>query len=891
MIGRTLDHYRIEAKLGQGGMGVVYKAQDLHLGRAVAIKVLPPDKVSDPARKERFMQEARAASALNHPNIVTIHDIRSEDGTDFIVMEYIEGRTLDSVIASGKMAPAQALRCAVPMADALARAHGAGILHRDLKPSNVMVGEDGRVKLLDFGLAKLLEPPDSSADEATITARPLTEDGAVVGTAAYMSPEQAEGRKLDARSDIFSFGAVLYEMLTGRKPFAGDSRISILTKILRDDPTPLLELSNSIPPELEKTILRCLRKDPARRYQTMADLKVALEDLQEETTSTRQLRSAPGRRRLWAALLPVPLLAGFLALWLWRTPERGEPLRAVPLTSLPGVSRYPSFSPDGNHLAFSWNGPRQDNPDIYVLQIGAGSPLRLTNDPGQDYGPAWSPDGRWIAFLRGELGRGQSELRLIPPLGGPERKVTALRIREGVWPPYLAWCPDSTCLVIADSAGEGKPVALFAISLATGEKRQLTHPASIQPGDTNPAVSPDGHWLVFRRNASGPFTGELYRLALGPGVTAAGEPQRLTAAALDATHPAWMPDSKEVVFSAPSMRGNLWRLVVVGEEPGRGRPERVPFVGEDGLTPVISAGAPGHPPRLVYVRSFADTNIWRVETSAPGAPALSPPAVAISSTREDYHPQFSPDGRRIAFGSGRSGEAEIWVADADGSNAVRLTTGARGSGFPHWSADGERLVFLSNLEGQWEDYVVGAGGGQPRNATSHPAMDAWPSFSRDGKWLLFTSDRTARYEIWKLPASGGAAVQLSANGGFMPEGSPDGAYVYYVQTWNPPSPLWRVPASGGAAEKVLDGVVLANFAVHDRGIYYIAGQGGVHFIDPASGGTQLLHYDFATRRSTTVARNLGNVFIGLTASPDGRTILYSRVDSSVDDLMLVENFR
>ena len=280
MIGQTLDHYRIESKLGEGGMGVVYKARDTHLDRPVAIKVLPADKVADPGRKQRFVQEARAASALNHPNIVTIYDIRSQDGTDFIVMEYIEGKTLDQLIAPKGMRPAQALKYAVQIADALAKAHAAGILHRDLKPSNIMVTDEGRVKVLDFGLAKLLEPADSVGRGHDPHREPLTDEGAVVGTAAYMSPEQAEGRKLDGRSDIFTLR--LGALRDGDRPEGRSQatrRLSILTKILNQDPTPPSQLGASIPPELEKIILRCLRKDPARRYQTMADLKVALEDV------------------------------------------------------------------------------------------------------------------------------------------------------------------------------------------------------------------------------------------------------------------------------------------------------------------------------------------------------------------------------------------------------------------------------------------------------------------------------------------------------------------------------------------------------------------------------------------------------------------------------------
>jgi dipeptidyl aminopeptidase/acylaminoacyl peptidase len=366
-----------------------------------------------------------------------------------------------------------------------------------------------------------------------------------------------------------------------------------------------------------------------------------------------------------------------------------------------------------------------------------------------------------------------------------------------------------------------------------------------------------------------------------------GEPRRLTLAALDADYPTWMPGSKEILFSA---RGSLWRLVV----PGESTPRRLPFVGEDGLMPVVSRPQPGRPPRLVYVRSFHDSNVWRVENSAPGALALSPPVVSISSTRHDLQPQLSPGGRRVAFGSDRSGEWEIWLADPDGSSAGQLTSVGAGSGYPRWSPDGELIVCQSSLGGQWEVYVIPAAGGKPRNLTSHPATDTWPSFSRDGKWIYFTSDRTGERQIWKIPASGGDAVQVTNNIGHTAFESPDGAYLYYTQTRDTPSPLWRLPTSGGVPVKVLEGVVLANFVVLEGGIYYIdrpSGEGGIHNIDRPSGETRLQYFDFATRRSTTVARNLGHVDIGLTAAPDGRTILYSRVDSSVDDLMLVENFR
>jgi Tol biopolymer transport system component len=795
----------------------------------------------------------------------------------FIVMEYLAGRTLDEDLRPRGLGIQRALDYAVQIADALAQAHRAGILHRDLKPSNIMVTSQGRIKVLDFGLAKLLDPAEPAPEGTTATARLLTEEGVVIGTAAYMSPEQAEGRRLDARSDIFSFGSVLYEMVTGQRPFTAESQFAVLAKIINADPRPPRELVTAIPPELEKIILRCLRKDPNRRYQTMADLKVALKDVQDESGSEKQRHATWRRHRAWAMLVVVT--AGFVA-WreLRRAPEL-EPLRAVALTTFPGEERFPSFSPDGNHVAFTWTGPKQNNTDIYLQQLGVGSPLRLTTEPLADYNPVWSPDGRWIAFLRGQSSSsyvGKSELRLIPPLGGPERKVAEIRVREVyISPGYLDWCPDGTCLVVTDSPGEEEPAALFVVSLETGEKRRLTNPRPPVLGDSNPAVSRDGRSLVFRRNIAG-RTGELYWLPLGKGQTAGGEPSRLTLAMLNAAYPAWMPNNEEILFSA---RASLWRLSVRGERP----PARLPFVGEDGGMPAVSPPQPGRPARLVYVRSFSDLNIWRVETSVSGAPSPSPPMPLISSTREDSNAQLSPDARRVAFASNRSGQFEIWLADLDGTNAVQLTSmGAEVTGTPRWSPDGQTIAFDSIVAGQFEIYVIPTSGGKPRRVTSHPANDHIPSFSRDGKWIYFSSNRTGEHQIWKIPVSGGDAVQLTHNIGYVAFESPDGAYVYYTQTLSTPSALWRLPTSGGQPVKVLTGVINRAFTVLERGICYI---------DRPASEARLQYFDFASGRSTTVAGNLGDLRNGLTASPDGRTILYTRLDSSVDDLMLVDNFR
>jgi serine/threonine protein kinase len=347
--GRTLLHYTIVEKLGEGGMGVVWKARDTHLDRFVAVKVLPADKVADAERLRRFVQEAKAASALNHPNIIHIYDIAETDGEPFIAMEYVAGKTLREMIGRKGMQLNEVLKYAVQIADALARAHSAGIIHRDLKPSNIMVDDHGLVKVLDFGLAKLTERVTGEFGEtATICSdeRPSTAGGTIVGTVAYMSPEQAEGKPVDTRSDIFSFGAVLYEMVTGQHAFRGGSKLSTLSAILKDEPKPVTSVVPDVPRDLEKIISHCLRKDPGRRFQHMDDVKTLLEELKEESESGKLQPAAAatrGKSRQWWAIggMIVLLLAAFGA-WLFRpalTRRRGLfHSRVIPA----GRSRPPS---------------------------------------------------------------------------------------------------------------------------------------------------------------------------------------------------------------------------------------------------------------------------------------------------------------------------------------------------------------------------------------------------------------------------------------------------------------------------------------------------------------------------------------------------------------------
>jgi len=876
MTGRTIAHYQILEKLGEGGMGVVYKARDTHLGRFVAIKVLPPEKVADPERKQRFVQEAKAASALNHPNIVTIHDITQQDGMDVIVMEFVPGKTLGQLIGRKGLSLKETLHYGIQAADALAKAHAAGIVHRDLKPSNIMVTEDGLVKILDFGLAKLAEAGLPGEDESTRTLKPTTEEGKIVGTAAYMSPEQAEGRRLDSRSDIFSFGSVLYEMVTGRPAFRGDSKISTLAAVIDREPEPL---SGVVPHDLEKVVTRCLRKELDRRFQHMGDVRVALAELKEESDSGKlapaPAPAAPVRRRWAWVLAPIALvvIAGAASVWLLNRPGRAADPVPVPLTSYPGWELWPTFSPEGDRIAFSWNGPKLDNYDIYVLQIGEDQPVQLTKDPAFESQPAWSPDGRSIAFLR-NLSAERIGVFLMPAIGGRERKLA--EIWFGGDNSSLSWHPGGRWLVVSDKNSAGEPLALFLLSVETGEKRKLTSPPQDVYGDATPAVSPDGRALAFARWLSEGM-GDLYWLELSGDLRPVGEPKRVTSRNSYTTNPAWCPDGRSVVFASggASHDPSLWRISLPPLARRAGEPERLAFAGQGANCPAFSRQG-----RMAYARLMVDSDIWRLELTGSHRVDNLP----LNSTSIDHVPQYSPDGKRIAFGSNRSGSHEIWVCEADGSNAVKLTSfGGNYVANPAWSPDGRRIAFSALPSGISEIYVVSADGGKPERLPNTQNQRGAYTWSRDGKWIYFFSSRTGKDQIWKVPAGGGAAVQVTRSGGTYAVESPDGKFLYYSRSWYAPenTELWRVPVEGGEETRIIGSVGTGFFAVGERGIYFLSG-----WVNPA---VQLFH--FATGKIETVARLEGQMAGGLSVSPDGRWLLYSKWQRRGSDLMLVENFR
>jgi eukaryotic-like serine/threonine-protein kinase len=817
MVGKILAQYQICEKIGEGGMGVVWKARDTHLDRFVALKTLPAERLADPERNRRSVQEAKAASALNHPNIVHIYDVAEAEGVQFISMEYVPGKTLDQLIGRKGLRLNEALKYAVQIADALAQAHSAGIVHRDLKPSNVMVAQNGHIKVLDFGLAKLMETNTDELGE-TVTMRvqdpPRTEEGVVFGTVAYMSPEQAEGKKVDARSDIFSFGSMLYEMVTGRQAFHGDSRLSTMSAILKEDPRPLNSIMPEVPRDLEKIVTRCLRKDPDRRFQHMADVKIALQELKEESESGKLTSlveaGAPARQRarwMWPLAGAAFLLLVAMAVGLWLLRPRSHPVsKVVPLTSYPGLQINPAFSPDGKQVAFAWDGEQGDNFDIYVKLVDAGTPLRLTNTRANEYAPTWSPDGRYIAFFR-ERGE-RWGIWMIPALGGAERKLGEVM---GMYlAPYflgLSWSPDGKFLAVSDRSSAGTSFGLYLISLETGEKRSISSPPKGDPGDLIPHFSPGGKAVAFVR---APSFGSMaiYSVYISDRGEAVGEARRLTPdytwiSGLDFT-----PDGRTIVFSQSHANSNLWAIAASG-----GTPQRL-VAGENASDISISRVSN----RLLYSRLSVDPNIWRI----PGLSSQnrnSPATRLIASTQVDVEPQFSRDGSKIVFTSDRSGTKAVWVCDREGLNPVELVSfeGAE-VGSPRWSPDNRWIAFDSPKAGNSDIYVISADGGPVRRVTSGPAHNVFPSWSGDGRWIYFGSNRSGEWQIWKTPVHGGTASQLTKRRSMEAFESVDGKFVYYSKLGS--IGIWKVPSGGGEETQVLDHGSQGLWALADQGIYF-----------------------------------------------------------------------
>jgi len=879
--GTTIGHYKIASLLGRGGMGEVYLARDSRLGRNVALKLLPPSLTQDEDRVRRFKLEARAASALNHPNILTIHNIEEMNGVSIIATEYIEGTTLRQRLAGGKLQLGKALDLAIQVASALSAAHQAGIVHRDIKPENIMVRPDGYVKVLDFGLAKLTEQRavNSETESRNVTAL-RTDTGTVMGTSSYMSPEQARGMPVDQRSDIFSFGTVFYEMLTGEQAFRRDSDIDTLHAVIHDQPAGLSGFSAKLPSAVQLVVRRCLEKEAEHRYENGAELVTSLKRAHTALSGPKWSTWPRWRERWRFALIGVVLIAlGILAIsWLKRSSERTSlpvakgplvPMRTVRLTAARGQASVPRFSPDGKQVTFSSTGDGGDNWDVYVKLLDGGAEKRLTTDPGVDGSPVWSSDGQYIAFSRmSGSPPGERAIYSVPVLGSPERKLYTARSAWSGWAGVIDWSPKGDFIAFSDTDVNDGPFRIYLLTVATRERQPLTSTPEKGANDWQPAFSPDGQKLAFVRSL---FDGvsDLYVMP-----TDGGEPHRLTFDNQDIWGVTWSPDGQSIVFgSTRAGIMNLWRIA-----PGGGEPELLLGGTQSASYPAFSRQGQ----RLAYVAASVATTMWRVDLPVSlGKSSRSSPL--LTSTAWEGVMQISPDGKRIAFSSDRSGAQEVWVCDSDGSNPLALTAfGHRKMGSPAWSPDGRFIAFDARVEAKADIYVIGADGGQPRRLTNDPGVDEMPIWSHDGRWVYFASDRSGDLELWKMHPEGGEAVRVTTNGGSPALESRDGRYVYYQKGIATPG-LWRMPVEGGIEELVFDRLrrdAAGVWALADDGIYFDEIVKGVEMIE---------FYSFATRRVTPITklRSLN----GLAISPDGRWLVYANLEGEFSNIMIVEDFR
>jgi eukaryotic-like serine/threonine-protein kinase len=724
MIGETLLHYRIVEKIGEGGMGAVYKAVDTHLDRPVAIKVLPPDKIADPERRQRFVQEAKAASALRHPNIVVVHDIASDHGRDFMVMEFVEGRSLDLVIGRRGLKLGEALGLAVQIADGLAKAHAAGIVHRDLKPANIMVTDEGLVKILDFGLAKLAEPAPDAASGPTMTeeaaGKPRTEEGFIVGTAAYMSPEQAEGIKVDARSDIFSFGAVIYEMLTGTKAFGRGSRIQSLAAVLGEEPKPASSLNKAVPAEIERVLVRCLRKDPLRRWQSMSDLKIALEDLKEDSESGKL--KAPigpagrGKKKtvfLAAAAVALVLVAAAVALRLFVPQTKNSvEYEIIPLTLDSGITLSPTLSLDGSLMAYSSDREGNGNLDIWVQRMAGGKPLRLTDHPADDWFPSFSPDGSQIAFRSDRNGGG---IYLIDALaaGSEPRRIAD----QGFIPRFS---PDGSRIVymVLPASLEPARYKTCVVSVKGGEPRSILGDflfGFVVQG-ASPVWSPDGQSLLFQgRRADDPESRDWWVAPVDGGTPVRTHAIENLGLKTIVQYPVGWAGNNIYFVSGTTIEGiNLFLAKIDPKTRAVTGPAAAITTGP-GMK-IYPAVLPDG--RVAFSEMRVAMNAWSIPAKPDEAEVTSKPQKLTQDLMQNYNPAVSLDGAKAAFtafGGAQAEKLEVRVKDLrTGVETAIPVQGLNLSQFPRLNADGSLLAYREVVEGKKKTFVVSLGGAPGR---------------------------------------------------------------------------------------------------------------------------------------------------------------------------------
>jgi eukaryotic-like serine/threonine-protein kinase len=716
--GRTISHFRLGEPLGSGGMGVVYEAEDTQLGRPVALKFLAPELVRDPEAKARFLLEARAASALDHTNLCAILEAgESEDGLLFLVMPRYDGESLERRIARGPLPVEEALDFAVQAARGLAKAHQHGITHRDVKPGNLFVTRDGVVKILDFGIAKLTGEVGH------------TRLGAVLGTPAYMAPEQARGETVDVRADVWSLGVVLYEMLAGRRPFVGGSGAAVVHAVLHEAPEPLTHLRPEVPAELDRILSRMLAKDPGRRHanaaEVLADLRsvLGLPSTGSLSPSAPSAPRGPRRRLAWAALGSAVLAAGIaVGLLAWRRGGAAPDLlpgQIVRLTDLQGSETFPSLSPDGTFFVYSK--VVDGSFDLFLQRVAGGKPINLTpGSPADDYQPAFSPDGQQIAFRSAREGGG---IFLMGATGESVNRLTDFGFNP-------AWSPDGREIAVAteeafDPRMRSSLSQIVRIDVATGARR----PLAVQDG-VQPAWSPHGLRIAFWGVAQ-PGNRRAIRTVPVDG----GSPATVVDDAFYNWSPVWSPDGRFLYFASNrSGSMNLWR-VAVDERSGRvsGTPQPITTSSEWSALPSLSRD--GH--RLIYATDSSRSFVELVPFDPETARVEGPPALAYQGARDILSCDISPDGTWLALWASFPAE-DLLLIRPDGGDLRQLTNDLARDRTPYWSPDGRRILFASNRSGKYEAWTIGSDGSGLTQITHLPDQPVfYPFWSPDGRQIGF----------------------------------------------------------------------------------------------------------------------------------------------------------
>ncbi len=827
----NLSHYRLVSKIGAGGMGEVYRARDERLGRDVAIKVLPADFAKDADRLLRFEQEARATSALNHPNILTVHDIGTHEGQPFIVAELLEGEELRAQMEDGAIAPKKAIEYAQQIASGLAAAHAKGITHRDLKPENLFVTKDERVKILDFGLAKLRPQPAMNAGSEVQTQKKITDPGTVMGTVGYMSPEQVRGQDVDHRSDIFSFGVILYEMLSGQRTFTGDSAIEVMNAILKEEPAELSETNARISPALDKIVRRCLEKKPERRFQTASDLGFALEALSlpgssgaNRTEVVQALPTSAGTRSGWRdtrlawAVAAVLLLATLAFAWiaLRRAPAEGRAnYTYLPWpASVSGENGAPAFSPDGRRIAFT--AVTEGTNHIWLYSLDAPEPVRVSGTEGARF-PFWSPDSRHLGFFSGgklkriEASGGTPEILCDAPAGfggtwnsagvilfAPSLQSTGLHQvsdRGGVPTPVTSldgsrlesqhnfprFLPDGRHFVFFARSGQPENIGIKLGSLDQPQTRFLLR------SDTNAEYSTAGY-LIFMRGEkilAQRFEAEARSLRGDP-VTLAEQGNRLLSSG----------------YSPLSVCADKWLIYQSGGNPNT----QLVWFDRNGRQ-LSLVGAPGRYRWLNFSPDSTQVILERFESQKVGNDIW-----LFDLARETYDrltadssangfPLWLPDGKQISFNSNREGLSAIWQKGVNGNDdkeEMVFKEEARSIALTDWSNDGKYIIYLKNGEKTAGDLwlLPLSGDRQPKPYLTTQFGENWGKVSPDGRWLAYQSGESGPVEIYvqAFPEKGRKVV-VSKGGGTLPRWRRDGRELYYVA---PDDKLMAVPVEPGA---------------------------------------------------------------------------------------------